>query len=147
MSLKLVAKRPAGREDRAAVVDEYACLDWKLRALKPEIAAHKALREKILSWFPGLSPKENKVVKGRKWDVTISPAENRREITDQAKAFHLLKLAVGLKRAIELITIPLTKAVDACIPKARHPEFLKTERTGPREVIGVPKLSKMRPAA
>lgn len=101
---------------------------------------HKALKYEIAGWFSDLPADQTFVAEGKLYTIQIGKKENRRTITNPARAFNLLKKTVGLVALLRSITIPL-KAIDDHVPIEIHPSILTQERTGPRDIVAVAKVA------
>lgn len=136
-ALQLVPK-PLNAMTLEELADCYGVLDLKVQHFDPVAEEHK-LYEKELQRRHDEHPADlPAVVKGKRFTIQLGARRNERTITDQKKAFTLLRAAVGsLDGAIALVSIPLTAAIDKFIPEAKQKQCIKQERTGYRTVKAV----------
>lgn len=127
---------------RAAIIDEFGELDRRVAELKPVIDRHKELKQTICGWCDKIEADKGAVFEGRRYSAHVAAAKITRKITDKLRAFNLLKKVLGLRGAVEKVTIPLEKAVDAYIPEKQHKLFL-VEVPGSREVHAVAKAAEV----
>jgi hypothetical protein len=124
----------------ADLADEFGEVDRQIHLMKPVVARHKQLRERILGFHSHLAGDQVAEVQGRLYVIRIGAAERQRTVTNPKRAFNVLKKIMGLDALYEALTIPL-KLVDRYVPIAEHRHFLKQERTGPRDVTSVAKMA------
>jgi hypothetical protein len=119
---------------RRATVDEFGALDQQIQLLR---VRHAELRETILGWHAKAPAGDAIEDRGERFALQISACKSARTIFDPGKAFASLCAAVGLKRAVKLITIPLGKAIDKYVPEQKHRTFVRQQLSGPREIVVV----------
>ncbi len=130
-------------QSRTALLDEYGELSRRVAEFKPTVDRHKQVKTEILLWCEDIPADKSTIFEGRRYSVRVGECKEEREIINKFKCFSLLRKLLGLKAAIERITIPLGKAVDAVIPEEQHKLFLVKRPTGPRDVVAVAKASEV----
>lgn len=117
------------KQNRPAIIDEYAELDKKIAPWKPAFARHKELRETITGWYDELPAADTFEAKGKKYTITVSPREFQRKIVSMTK----VKAKLGLKRFLTLCGFTL-KNLDAHIPTSEQKGMVIREQTGHRSL-------------
>ena len=120
-----------------AIVEEFAILDHQVVAFKHKMQRHQDLREKILAGYKSLDGAEPEIAKGQTFDVLISAADNKREITSAGKT--KLRKLWGIPTFLLRCSIALKHLPD---PKDPGNLYTLSERTGPRHLSVIPARQK-----
>ncbi len=120
-----------------AIVEEFAILDHQVVAFKHRMQRHQDLRNQILASFEKLDGAEPALVPGTSFDVLISPADNKREITSAGKT--KLRKLWGIPTFLLRCSIALKHLPD---PKDPGNLYTLSERTGPRHLSVIPAQQK-----
>lgn len=119
-------------------IDRYGELDEAIQRFAPTVDEHAQLKAEIQEFYEAYPADKAALAKGAAFTLQIGERKNERTITDQKKAFQLLRAAAGsLDGAIALITIPLTAVVDKYLNDSQQRMVIKKERTGHRSVKAV----------
>src|ERR1019366_817353 len=116
-----------------AIVEEFAILDHQVVAFKHRMQRHQELRDQILGSFKGLAGADPAIAKGATFDVLVSPADNKREITSAGKT--KLRKLWGIPTFLLRCSIALKHLPD---PKDPGNLYTLAERTGPRHLSVIP---------
>jgi hypothetical protein len=119
----------------AAKVEEFAKLDFEIQAFKAKIKRHQDLLDEILGYFQTLDGGKPAKAEGTTFDVIISAADNKREVTPAGK--QKLKKLWGAVQFLKNCSISLKHLPD---PKDTGNLYSISERTGPRHLSPVPRL-------
>jgi hypothetical protein len=112
--------------------------------VNPDAQRFEWLRAELLARQIGKAAATQIQVVGDKYIVPISAQENSSTITDAAAVYRSIRVR-GLETLLEAYTITLARA-RKLLSAAQQTKWIKTERTGPRE-IGEPVLRSAGPAA
>jgi len=120
--------------DKAKIIDELGVVTVRLLSARPLLKREKELKDQIRSWAAqDQTPADaSKAYLGKKFFVTLGPAENERTWKPGAYA----ALFARLKKAAFLATCKVTlKDATAAIGETALADLTVTERTGPRPLI------------
>jgi hypothetical protein len=99
---------------------------------------HTSLTHELQGLSERYSPEKGLELHGKRWTAQFGARRSERTITNQKKAFALLRRFAGsLETAIGAITIPLGAAIDKFIPEELHGQFLRKELSGSRSIKAV----------
>ncbi len=116
------------------IVDEFGDLSMEIQRMKPVVARHRALKEQIEEMVSDEPANLPLVIEGGRYDIQASAREWKRTIRDLVKVFRLL----GKETFLRFCTFPL-KGVDANFTAAEQEKLVLRERTGPRDLVAVPR--------
>lgn len=117
----------------AATIDRVGYLLAEQQRAKPWLKELDALKAELQKECEDLPADQPVRLEGNLYYVDLSARENRREITDKSKAWAALKKAIGLDKLIAALSIPF-KVLDSAIPAEAQVGYVKTERTGSRDI-------------
>ena len=120
-----------------AIVEEFAILDHQVVAFKHKMQRHQDLRDEILAGYKSLDGAQPALVPGTSFDVLISPADNKREITPAGKT--KLRKLWGIPTFLLRCSIALKHLPD---PKDPGNLYSISQRTGPRHLSVIPAQQK-----
>lgn len=121
-------------KENRAIVDELGALDSELARLKPKIDRAKYLRDVIVSWYVDEKPEAAMLAEGTEYSAIVSAMGNKRSVI----SIKDVKRRLGETEFMQHCSIGLG-VLDEILSVEELPEFVKTERTGPRSVKTVAK--------
>jgi len=127
---------PKEVKEHRALVDELGTLDAELARLKPKIDRAKWLREVIAGWYADEKPESAMVANGDKYQAIVSQMGNKRSVISIKE----VKRRLGETEFMQHCSIGLG-VLDEILTVEELPQFIKTERTGPRSVKTVAKAA------
>jgi len=121
----------------SAKIDRLGELHRQLALVAPVEKEAQAIEDEVQTWLQD-NPGDVRVLRGEKYQLNAGAKRSERIITDQKKAFALLrKYAGSLDGAIALVTLALG-VIDKHIPKALQAQIVKKELSGKRPLECVP---------
>lgn len=117
----------------ASKIDRVGYLLAEQQRAKPWLKELEALKAELQAECLDMPADKPVRLEGNLYYVDLSARENRREITDKSKAWAALKKAIGIDKLIAALSIPL-KVLDASVPAEKQVGYVKTERTGSRDI-------------
>jgi RNA processing factor Prp31 len=121
-------------KEKQGIVDELGALDSELARLKPKIDRAKYLRDVIVSWYADEKPEAAMLAEGTQYSAVVSAMGNKRSVI----SIKDVKRRLGETEFMQHCSIGLG-VLDEILSVEELPEFVKTERTGPRSVKTVPR--------
>ena len=121
-------------KENRAIVDELGALDSELARLKPKIDRAKYLRDVIVSWYADEKPEAAMLAEGTEYSAVVSAMGNKRSVI----SIKDVKRRLGETEFMQHCSIGLG-VLDEILSVEELPEFVKTERCGPRSVKTVAK--------
>jgi hypothetical protein len=127
---------PKELKEHKALVDELGSLDAELARLKPKIDRAKWLRDVIAGWYTDEAPEAAMMADGNQYSAIISAMGNKRSVISIAA----VKRRLGEREFMAHCSIGLG-VLDELLTVEELPEFVTSERTGPRGVKTVAKAA------
>jgi hypothetical protein len=127
---------PKELKEHKALVDELGSLDQELARLKPKLDRAKWLREVIAGWYADEKPEAAMLAEGNAYSAIVSPMGNKRTVTSMIA----VRKRLGDREFMAHCSIGLG-VLDELLTVEELPEFVESERSGPRSVKTVAKAA------
>lgn len=121
----------------AALVDKYGDLDRQIQLFAAKVKRHKELKDLIGEAVETRKAEKPVILRGKLYELQLSPRKEERTLTNKPKLFTLLKKLLGLDGLIAVLPIPMA-LVDKWIPEAEDLKLVATAATGTRIITVVP---------
>lgn len=121
-------------------IDRYGYLDARYLEAKKWLDERETLK-KVIQEHSTSAPADQPVrLEGKLYVVDLGLRENKRAVTNKARAFAALRKVLGMSGLTEALSYTL-KLLDEHVPEASQTAFVSTERTGPRSIRSVIKAA------